>query len=324
MGRQQGPSSKQLGGGCEAPSVDGSRIYAMGGQGNLICTDLNGRIQWQTSMNRLGGKTPGWGYTESVLVDGNLVIATPGGSQGAVAGINKQTGQVAWRSEQFRMGPIFLGHRRQSQRRPPVHPVDPTKRGWPRRPQRQCALEVLLARPHAVVPTPIFSNGKFSSGYGVGCKVVNIGASNRVRDVWQNKVMQNHHGGVIRLGQHVYGFGDGRGLVCQKLSDGEEVWTGDRSLRKGAITIADDMIIAVNESDGTVAVPTNPAAFRVAGNFACNHSPASAAAAARCGPTRWSPMVACICVIRNTSTATSSAATVLAAPWAKPALGRPA
>ena len=57
-------------------------------------------------------------------------------------------------------------------------------------------------------------------------------------------------------------------MVCQKLSDGEEVWTGDRSLRKGAITIADEMIIAVNESDGTVAlVPASPTAFRVAGKF---------------------------------------------------------
>ena len=83
-GREQwaaniGPELKNNWGGGPrgTPSVDGSRIYAMGGQGNLICTDLNGRIHWQTSMNRLGGKTPGWGYTESVLVDGNLVIATP-------------------------------------------------------------------------------------------------------------------------------------------------------------------------------------------------------------------------------------------------------
>ena len=268
-----GPELKNKWGGGPrgTPSVDGTRIYAMGGQGNLICTDLNGRIQWQTSMNRLGGKTPGWGYTESVLVDGNLVIATPGGSQGAVAAFNKQTGQVAWRSEQFKDGAqyssvIAVNHNGARQyiqlTQQNVVGLDARngnvlwKSSWPGR--------------TAVVPTPIFSNGNvyISSGYGVGCKVVNIGASNRVRDVWQNKVMQNHHGGVIQLGQHVYGFGDGRGLVCQKLSNGEEVWTGDRSLRKGAITIADGMIIAVNESDGTVALaPATPNGFRMAGKF---------------------------------------------------------
>ena len=215
-GREQwaaniGPELKNNWGGGPrgTPSVDGSRIYAMGGQGNLICTDLNGRIQWQSSMNRLGGKTPGWGYTESVLIDGNLVIATPGGSQGAVAAFNKQTGQVVWRSKQFKDGAqyssvIAVNHNGARQyiqlTQQNVVGLDARngnvlwKSSWPGR--------------TAVVPTPIFSNGNvyISSGYGVGCKVVNIGASNRVRDVWQNKVMQNHHGGVIQLGQHVYGL----------------------------------------------------------------------------------------------------------------------
>ena len=81
----------------------------------------------------------------------------------------------------------------------------------------------------------------------------------------------------------MYGFGDGRGLVCRNL--GGESLDGDRSLRKGAITIADEMIIAVNESDGTVAlVPASPTAFGSPANFACNHSLASAAAAARFDP----------------------------------------
>jgi len=102
----------------------------------------------------------------------------------------------------------------------------------------------------------------------VGCKLVEVGPGNRVRELWQNKVMQNHHGGVILYGKHLYGFGDGRGLVCQDLASGNDVWTGDRSLRKGAVTIADGMIIAVNESNGDVAlVPAVPSGFKMAGKF---------------------------------------------------------
>ena len=86
------------------PTVDGNRIYAMSGKGDLICTDLAGKIQWQASMARLGGKTPGWGYTESILIDGNLALATPGGRQGAVAAFNKLTGKVVWQSKQFTDG----------------------------------------------------------------------------------------------------------------------------------------------------------------------------------------------------------------------------
>ena len=56
------------------PTADGQHVYAMGGQGNLICTDLNGKIIWQASMDKLGGKRPYWGYSESVLIDGDYVL----------------------------------------------------------------------------------------------------------------------------------------------------------------------------------------------------------------------------------------------------------
>ena len=123
----------------------------------------------------------------------------------------------------------------------------------------------------AVVPTPVFSKGNVyvSSGYGVGCKMVNVGAENRLRDIWQNKVMKNHHGGVILYGQHLYGFSDGSGLICQELASGREIWQGDRrTLAKGTLTIADDMIICMNESNGDVVLaPATPNGFREAGRF---------------------------------------------------------
>ena len=277
-GREQwaaniGPELKNNWGGGPrgTPTVDGSHIYAMGGGGSLICTDLSGKIKWQTSMNRLGGKTPGWGYTESVLVDGNFAIVTPGGRQGAVAALNKRSGKIVWQSRQFTDGAQYSsviaathnGERQYIQlTQKTLVGLDSTsgkvlwKSSWPGK--------------TAVVPTPIFTAGKVyvSSGYGVGCKLVEIGPGNRVREVWQNKVMQNHHGGVILYGKHLYGFGDGRGLVCQDLASGNDVWTGDRSLRKGAVTIADGMIIAVNESNGDVAlVPAAPTSFKVSGKF---------------------------------------------------------
>ena len=49
-------------------------------------------------MRDLGGKTPNWGYTESVLVDGNRVVCTPGGENGTMVALNRQTGQVLWQS----------------------------------------------------------------------------------------------------------------------------------------------------------------------------------------------------------------------------------
>ena len=87
------------------PTVDGNRVYALGGQGTLICANVaDGKEQWHATMQSFGGKTPGWGYTESVLVDGKQVVCTPGGPQGAIVALDKQTGKLLWQSGDFTDG----------------------------------------------------------------------------------------------------------------------------------------------------------------------------------------------------------------------------
>src|SRR5690606_20219585 len=84
------------------PSIDGDRVYALTGPGNLVCLDAtDGKRIWQVSMRELGGELPKWGYTESVLVDGDLVLCTPGGPKGTVAALDKKTGALRWQSREF-------------------------------------------------------------------------------------------------------------------------------------------------------------------------------------------------------------------------------
>jgi hypothetical protein len=40
-------------------------------------------------------------------VDGDKVVVTPGGSKGAVAALDKKTGAVIWRSEEFKDPPHY-------------------------------------------------------------------------------------------------------------------------------------------------------------------------------------------------------------------------
>ena len=64
------------------PTVDGDRVYALGGQGALVCANLaSGQVLWRRTMQELGGRTPEWGYSESVLVDADQLVCTPGGSK---------------------------------------------------------------------------------------------------------------------------------------------------------------------------------------------------------------------------------------------------
>jgi outer membrane protein assembly factor BamB len=64
------------------PTVDGDRVYALGGRGLLVSASAkDGTIAWSKSLVAdLGGTLQDWGYTEAPLVVGNKVIVTPGGS----------------------------------------------------------------------------------------------------------------------------------------------------------------------------------------------------------------------------------------------------
>ena len=242
------------------PTVDADRVYAMGGQGTLICAQVaDGKVLWRKSLQTdLGGKLQGWGYTESVLIVGDKVLCTPGGSKGTLAALNKLTGDVAWRTtditdEAQYASPILILHGGATQVvqlvGQKVFGVDPAtgKTLWSTRfPGRV-----------AVIPTPIDGGeGRIyvTAGYGVGCQLIQLGADNSVTTVYENnKVMKNHHGGVVLVDGHIYGHSDGYGWVCQDLKTGNEVWV-HKGFGKGAIHYADGMLYCLNEKSGEVAL----------------------------------------------------------------------
>ena len=176
------------------PTVADGKVYALGGKGNLVCADARtGKKIWDVHMVKdLQGKVPGWGYTESVLVDQGRVICTPGGKGGALTALDAKTGSILWRSKEFTdpaqySSPIMINHggRRQYVQlvMKKLVGVD-AKNGnlvwssdWPGK--------------VAVIPTPIYSDGHvyISSGYGIGCKLVEL-TSTGAKDVYDNKIMK--------------------------------------------------------------------------------------------------------------------------------------
>jgi outer membrane protein assembly factor BamB len=252
------------------PTVDGDQVYALGSLGDLICANVaDGKILWQQSMTELEGKRPNWGYAESPLVDGDKVVCTPGGAKGALAAFDKKTGKLLWQSTHFTddaqyasIVPVDLNSARQYIQLTQQSIVGIAARDG----------NVLWKTPWpgriAVVPTPIYHDGHVyvTSGYGVGCKLVKIGPDNAVSTVYENKVIKNHHGGVILVGDHLYGHADA-GWVCQNFKTGEEVWS-HRDFGKGAIACADDMLYCLDERSGAVAlIEASPKGWQEHGRF---------------------------------------------------------
>ncbi len=80
------------------PTIDGDRLYVLTPFGVLICCDINGKEQWRKDLaQEFGGqKADSWGYSESVLIDGDKLVCTPGGPKNTMVALNKKTGELLW------------------------------------------------------------------------------------------------------------------------------------------------------------------------------------------------------------------------------------
>ena len=90
----------QYPGARSTPTVDGDVLYALGSDGDLACIELSGgKMRWQKSLRSdFGGKPGSWAYAESPLIDGDMLVCTPGGSEATIVALHKKTGDVIWKS----------------------------------------------------------------------------------------------------------------------------------------------------------------------------------------------------------------------------------
>ena len=93
------------------PTVDGNMVYVIAPKGVLVaCNTQNGKEVWRKNLvDDLGGKKDDpWGFSESVLIDGDNLICTPGGEQATMVALNKMTGELLWKT--VRPGDRGAGH----------------------------------------------------------------------------------------------------------------------------------------------------------------------------------------------------------------------
>ncbi len=253
------------------PTVNGDQVYVMTPQGTLNCLRVeDGSTVWSKSMQELGGRIPTWGYSESPLVIGDRVYCTPGGEQGAIAALDKFSGDLLWQAKKYPdiahySSIVPMEHEGQTtlvqllfKELVGVNPEDGSGM-W----------SVPWNGNVAVIPTPIVSGNKVyaTSGYGAGCVLVQL-SGNNAEVIYDNKNMTNHHGGVILLDGHLYGYSDGKGWVCQDYSSGDIVWREREALGKGAIAYADGRFYCLSEDEGElVLIAASPDGWEEHGRF---------------------------------------------------------
>ena len=251
------------------PTVDGDRLYALGGNGDLSCLETRtGRVVWTMNiLQKFGGSNPNWGISESPLVIGEKVLVNAGGPGASIVALNKKDGSLIWKSQSDRAGyssgiPVQIGNTTQvvffTHQRALGLDLKDGKLLWeyPR-----------VANNVANVATPVVRGNRVfvSSDYGTGAGLVEIKADGKAQEVYFTKDMRNHHSSSILIGDHLYGFSSGI-LTAMRFDTGEVAWR-DRSVGKGSLAYADGNLYALSENGVVGLIEATPAGYREKGRF---------------------------------------------------------
>jgi outer membrane protein assembly factor BamB len=252
------------------PTVDGDRVYAVGQQGDLVCVDAGKkRVVWRKNFRTdFKGRCGGWNYTESVLIDGDKLVCTPGGKDAILAALDKKTGKVLWRARSPFDDPTAGYSSVVVSEAGGVHQYVQLTAGGVLGVRGKDG-KVLwkyeqLGHNTANIPTPIV-RGEYvfaSAGYGKGGALLKLTGGKggvEAEEVYYKHELRNKHGGLVAVGDYVYGDYDDQGTpFCAELKTGKVLWKRKRDGRSGgsgsaAVTYADGRLYFLYQ-DGTIAL----------------------------------------------------------------------
>ncbi|MGA2259794.1 MAG: PQQ-binding-like beta-propeller repeat protein, partial [Thermoguttaceae bacterium] len=257
------------------PTVDGAAIYALSSDGDLACLETaTGKVSWAENLRSdFGGKPGAWAYSESPLVDGEVVVVTPGGKDATLVALNKKTGDVVWKSaipggDMAGYASVVVaetGGLKQylAYTAGGLVGVD-AKTGkflW-RYDKTKGAMGMSILTP--VVRGDLVYSGAGRVGGGTVKLTADQGTVMAEQAYFQTK-LPTAIGGAVLVGDYLYGCG-GQTLVCADFKTGQIKWS-DRSAAPGALCYADGRLYLHSERGSLALVEATPEAYREHGRF---------------------------------------------------------
>ena len=269
------------------PTVDNGSVYAIGTSGDLVCVDAQtGSVRWSKNFEKdLGGKNPGWRYSESPLIDGDKLLCTPGGRDAVMVALNKKTGELIWKCSMPDIGGKGKDEAGYSS-------IVITEAGGVRQYVQLTNKGVIgvaakdgrflwgynkIANNVANIPTPIvYGNFIFcSTAYNTGSALLELTASGDGIDAKEGyfldaKTIQNHHGGLVRVGDYIFGGHDhNKGKpICVEAKTGKVMWMKDQpGGGSSAVLYADGNLYFRYEDDTLALIEADPQNYNLISTF---------------------------------------------------------
>lgn len=262
VGTNKGP---QYVGPRGTPTIEGDFLYALGSAGDLACLNLaKGEVVWSKNfVSDFQGKPGAWAYSESPLIDGDNVIASPGGAANTVVALKKADGKLAWKSALAEADEAAYGSPIKIEVGGVKQVVAFLSKGVV---GLNAADGTFLWRfdgpaqnSQACIPTPMHKDGLLfaTTGQGKG-GVARLTVENgkvTAKQIWLTVETTSQIGGYLLVGDHLYGT-TGRGgtgqLQCVELATGKVTWKNP-SVGPASLCVVDGLLY-VRGTDGTVAL----------------------------------------------------------------------
>ena len=258
------------------PTVDGDFVYALGSDGDLACLEAKtGKIRWLKNIRKEFGGEPGeWAYAESPLVDGDVVVVTPGGAQATMVALNKKTGAAVWKSAipggepaGYASAIVVQGGGRKQY----VQLLSKGIVGVDAKTGQFLWRYAEVAKGPAQYFTPV-ARGEYVYGgaLGVGGGLVRLkpdGNGVAAEQVYFTRGLPNGVGGAVLVGDHIYGTEVAQKLVAAEFTSGKVKWESP-NFGWASVASADGLLYLHLVMTGEmVLVEATPEAFHEKGRF---------------------------------------------------------
>jgi outer membrane protein assembly factor BamB len=254
------------------PTIDGDRLYALGGEGDLSALDLQtGRVLWSVNLLRTyRASNISWGISESPLVVGDRVLVNAGGPGASIVALNKKDGSLIWKSQSDGAGYSSAVLQRVGNVQQAIFFTADRALGVDVNDGRLLWEYSKVSNNTANIATPIVRDNRvfLSSDYGTGCALLQMtpaGNGIKASEVYFSRDMRNHHASSVLVGDHLYGF-NGSILTALQFDKGEVAWR-DRSVGKGSLVFADGRLYLYSENGVVGLAEATPAGYREHGRF---------------------------------------------------------
>ena len=264
------------------PTIDAGFVYALGSDGDLACLETGGgKIRWEKNLRKEFGGQPGeWAYAESPLVDGEVVVVTPGGPQATIVALNKRSGAVVWTSAVPGGDPagyasaivVNGGGKKQY-----VQFLSKGLVGVDAATGKFLWRYADVAKGPAQYFTPVASGEYVYGGaLGIGGGLVRLTAAEggvKAEQIYFARGLPNGLGGAVLVGDHLYGTDIARGpLVATEFKTGKVMWETDKTGRV-SIVFADGLLYLHGLNGDVALIEATPDAYREKGRFTPPNQP---------------------------------------------------